>query len=569
MKLTWQLAQADPAQVEFLVKVLRVSPCLAKVLINRGLTDPKQVAEFFAPTINNLRDPKEIPGLIKAAERVLLAKQQGERVVVFGDYDVDGVSATAIMIETLKLLGIKTSYHIPHRHKEGYGLSIPVIEQLAASGAKLIITVDCGIANYAEIKRAADLGLEVIVTDHHNLPAKLPKAVAIVNPKMIEADHPSKELAGAGVAFKFAWGLLRLAGIKDSKFLISLLDLAALGTLADVVPLHLENRIIAVLGMRVINERTRLGIKALVQAASLPEQITVNNVYFSLAPRLNAAGRLEHAKLAAELLLTNDSVRASELASFLQQTNVKRQEIGDEIRAEVFAQINDQYLTNNRLVLLAGAGWHPGVIGITASKVVDEYFRPAVLVGVADGVGRGSARSVAGVNIFELLKSCADLFTHFGGHSGAAGFSILEDNLPELTVRLRETANQNISAYDLAPKLVLEAEISLVELSLSLVQQFAQLEPYGQGNSQPVFLSRNLKILDMKKVGKDGRHFKAKFCANDIILDTIAFSKGSWVDELSYDQTYDLAYRLEANEWNGFVNVQLSLVDIREAEPTR
>ncbi|MBU0502742.1 MAG: single-stranded-DNA-specific exonuclease RecJ, partial [Candidatus Margulisbacteria bacterium] len=510
-------------------------------------------------------DPKDIPGLVKAAERVLLAKKNNEKVVVFGDYDVDGVTATSIMVETLKFLGINTSYHIPHRHQEGYGLSIPAIEKLAQGGAQLIITVDCGISNLAEIARAKQLGLDVIVTDHHNLPAKLPQACAIVNPKIIQGDHPAKELAGAGVAFKFAWGLLRVAGNRDSKFLLSLLDLAALGTLADVVPLHAENRILAVLGMRVINERRRAGIVALADVASLADHITVSNIYFAIAPRINAAGRLDHARQAAELLLTQDPSQAKKLAVELNEINVKRRSIGDEIREAVFEQINDTYLAANKVVVLSGDDWHPGVIGITASKVVDSCARPAVLVGVVDGEGRGSARSIEGVNIFEILSSCADLFSRFGGHKGAAGFSIAQENIPILKERLAEVARLEISDEALMPKLMIDAEIKPTQLNLNLVKQLEKLEPYGQDNPQPIFMSSGLKIMDMKKVGKTGSHFKAKFCNNDVILDTIAFSKGNWADELSYDKRYDLAYRLEANEWNGFENVQLSLVDVRES----
>lgn len=552
--MKWQIANwSSPASI------------LDCLLVNRGLNDAKKIDQFLNPHISNLTDPKEIPGLVKAAARVLLAREKNEPVVVFGDYDVDGVTATAIMFETLKFLGLNVTYYIPHRHREGYGLSIPAIEQLAQDGAKLIITVDCGISNLAEIKKAGELGLDVIVTDHHNIPANLPRAFAILNPKIIEGDHPAKELAGAGVAFKFAWGLLRVAGIKDSKFLISLLDLAALGTLADVVPLHAENRILAVLGMRVINERKRQGIVALAEIASLPAQITVNNIYFAIAPRINAAGRLVHASHAAELLLTSDPATAKKLSFELNEINLKRQGIGDDIREAVFDQISDEYLAKNKIVVLSGPDWHPGVIGIIASKVVDACFRPTVLISVVDGEGRGSARSVAGVNIFEVLTSCSELFSRFGGHKGAAGFSITAEKIPRLKEKLANVASELINDESLQPKLMIDAEIKPGQLNLNFVKELERLEPYGQGNSQPVFMSRHLKILDMKKIGKDGRHFKAKFCNNDAILDTIAFSKGAWADELSYDKTYDLAYRLEANEWNGFVNVQLSLIDIRES----
>ncbi|MFA5113644.1 MAG: single-stranded-DNA-specific exonuclease RecJ [Candidatus Margulisiibacteriota bacterium] len=541
------------------------APLLDRILASRGIITPDDREKFLNPKLAQLRDPLEIPNIQAAAHRIMQAKERGEKTVVYGDYDVDGVTGTAILISTLKHLGLSVTYYIPHRYGEGYSLSPESVKKLAAEGVKLIVTVDCGIASAAEIALAAELGMTVVVTDHHNLPERLPPAAAIVNPKMIVGDHPSKYLSGAGVAFKVAWVLLRLAGEKDSVFLTSLLDLAALGTFSDVVPLTAENRILAVGGLRLINERKRLGLKLLAEAASLKGTIDADRVYFALAPRLNAAGRLEHASKAVELLLTDDPSKGKEMAQELNRINSRRQDIGAAIKDEVFAQLSDDYLAAHRLIVLAGENWHPGVIGIVASQIVDRYGKPAILIGINEGVGRGSARSVAGFNIYAILDSCRDLFLDFGGHEGAAGFEIEPARVPELQQRLGEQLAKNIDPESMVPKLELDAQIDPQEISLALIRELAKLAPFGEGNPSPLFMIGGLALAELKTVGKEGKHLKAWFGSNGIRLETIGFGFGALADKLDYNKEYDLAVNLEANEYNGFESVQLSLVDIREA----
>lgn len=538
---------------------------LDRILASRGIIDPDEREKFLNPKLAQLRDPLEIPNIQAAAHRIMQAKERGEKTVVYGDYDVDGVTGTAILISTLKHLGLSVTYYIPHRYGEGYSLSPESVKKLAAEGVKLIVTVDCGIASADEIALAAELGMTVVVTDHHNLPERLPPAAAIVNPKMIAGDHPSKYLSGAGVAFKVAWVLLRLAGEKDSVFLTSLLDLAALGTFSDVVPLTAENRILAVGGLRLINERKRLGLKLLAEAASLKGTIDADRVYFALAPRLNAAGRLEHASKAVELLLTDDPIRGKEMAQELNRINSRRQDIGAAIKDEVFAQLSDDYLAAHRLIVLAGENWHPGVIGIVASQIVDRYGKPAILIGINEGVGRGSARSVAGFNIYAILDSCRDLFLDFGGHEGAAGFEIEPARVPELQQRLGEQLAKNVDPESMVPKLELDAQIDPQEISLALIRELEKLAPFGEGNPSPLFMIGGLALAELKTVGKEGKHLKAWFGSNGIRLETIGFGFGALAGKLDYNKEYDLAVNLEANEYNGFESVQLSLVDIREA----
>jgi len=567
----WQLIDPNPTLARALSKELKVSPLIAQILINRGVKDKVSAESFLKPRLAHLRDPMEIPNIKKAAERLLGTKAprlrsgqaQGQKVLIFGDYDVDGVTGTSILLHTLKFLGIEADYYIPHRYGEGYSLSIEAVRKIAESGVKLIVTVDCGVSNVAEIDEANKLGIEVIVTDHHNLPKELPKAYAIVNPKMIP-DHPSEHLSGAGVAFKFAWALLKIAGEKDSVFLTSLLDLASLGTISDIVPLNRENRILAAAGLVQINQRKRLGIRELAENSSLHGRISIKNINFGLAPRINAAGRLEHASKSVELMTTDDPERARELAKELSQINTRRQGIGRDIKEEVFSQLNDDYVRDNRLVVLSGQDWHPGVIGIVASQVVDRFSRPAVLIGTSNGRGRGSARSIEGINIFNILSTCQDLFTDFGGHAGAAGFEIESGKIPELIKRLQKIGEERISPDDLRAKIEIDSIIDPSRITMTMVKELEILDPHGEGTPLPVFSSGGLTLSSAKTVGADGRHLKAKFTDGRVTIDVIGFGFGNYLGRLSYDRKYDIAYHLEANEWDGFETVQMSLVDVRE-----
>ena len=562
----WVIGPENRELAAELSRSLNLSPLLGRILVKRGLSSPAAAQNFLKPRLAALRDPFEIPNIEAAARRVLQARDAEEKVTVYGDYDVDGVTGTTILVQTLTQLGIETDYYIPHRYGEGYSLSPESVRKIAAAGTRLIVTVDCGISSAAEVKLAGELGLDVIVTDHHNLPDQLPPAVAIVNPKQIAGAHPSRDLSGAGVAFKFAWALFRLAGIKENTFLTSLLDLAALGTISDVVPLVDENRILAVSGLELIDQRRRLGLKQLAEAAALSGKISVNKIYFGLAPRLNAAGRLEHASKSVELLLADDPHKAGELAREISRINSRRQEIGGSIRDEVFLSLDERSAADSKLIFLSGDNWHPGVIGIVASQVVDRFFRPTVMIGVNDGVGRGSARSIEGLNIFSLLNACRDLFIDFGGHEGAAGFEIETAKIPELKRRLLAEVDKQVDPADLVPKLEIDAEVAPAEISLGLVKELEQLAPHGEGNPAPVFIVKGLSLTDYKKVGKDGKHFKAWFSKDGVNLEAIGFGLGGLAEQMDHSAAYDVAVNLETNEWNGFESVQLSLIDVRRAE---
>ena len=558
----WQVSRQEKEAAQEISKASKISTILAQALINRGLSGIAEIDAFITPKLNFLSNPYDIPDMEKAAQRVLLAKEKRERVAVYGDYDVDGVTGTAILLLTFKDLGIDATYYIPHRYSEGYGLNNNAIKKLFDEGIKLIVTVDCGISNVIEIEYANSLGMEVVVTDHHNPPKMLPKAYSIVNPKLIDGNHRARELSGSGVAFKFAWGLYRSAGIKDSTNLMEMLDLAGLGTIADVVPLLDENRILAIYGLKNLNDCKRIGLRSLIDAAGIKKKITSSTVNFAISPRLNSAGRIEHASLSVELLTTKDELIAKKLALELNRLNSKRQGIGSQIQEEVFAKIGEK---PERSIVLSGNSWNPGVIGIVASKVVDRYNRPAVLIGVNEGIGRGSARSIDGINIFNVLSECKDLFTDFGGHKKAAGFEVVEDNIPELTRRLKEIIDGIVSDEELVPTLEIESALDPKDITMSLASELELLDPHGEENPPPVFVSYGLKLIDMRRVG-DGTHLKARFTDGKVTLDSIGFSLGDLASKLKLGDLYDLAYNLEVNEFNGLESAQLNLVDIRNEE---
>ncbi len=555
----WLVSRQEKEAAQEISKASRISTTLAQVLINRGMSGISEIDAFITPKLSYLSSPYEIPDMEKAAQRVLSAKNKGERVAVYGDYDVDGVTGTAILLLTLKDLGIDVTYYIPHRYSEGYGMNNSAVKKLFDEGVRLIVTVDCGISNLLEIEYANSLGMEVVVTDHHNPPAELPKAYALVNPKLIDGDHSARELSGAGVAFKFAWGLYRTAGIKDSSNLMDMFDLAGLGTIADIVPLLDENRILAVYGLKSLNNCNRAGLKSLIESVGIKKKITSSSVNFAIAPRLNSAGRLEHASLSVELLITRDQLKARTLALELNRLNSKRQSIGKQIQEEVFSKIGEN---PEKSIVLCGNSWNPGVIGIVASQVVEKYYRPAVLIGLNEGIGRGSARSIDGINIFGALNECRDLFSDFGGHKKAAGFEVVEDNIPELIRRLKEIIDEMMSDEDLMPTLEIETVLDPREITMGLASELELLDPHGEDNPPPVFASYGLKLIDMRRVG-DGSHLKARFTDGKVTLDSIGFSLGGMAPKLTLGDNYDLAYNLEVNEFNGFESAQLNVVDIR------
>ena len=560
--------------------MVRFSPLpelVVQLLWSRGVRAPDEVEAFLAG-VARVDNPFRMAGMNEAVERIRRAIRTGERIAVYGDFDADGVTATALMVQTLSALGAFVRPYIPHRVDEGYGLNNSALSELARDGQRLIITVDCGIRAVDEVAFANRLGLDVIVTDHHSVGAVLPPALACINPKRADCDYPFKGLAGVGLAYKLAQGLLRTqqqAPIRRDLTVdldeADLLDLVALGTVADLAPLLDENRALVQRGLERINQPQRPGLKALIKKTGLTEgQITSSSIGYILGPRINAAGRLESAMLAYDLLQTDDVVKADRLAAELDQLNVRRQHLTAQSVEAAQSQIEADG-TNDLLYMVASQEFPSGIVGLVAGRLVEQYYRPSLVVELGDRQSRGSARSIAEFDITKALDKCAaaGLLVRHGGHAAAAGFTVENKKLPALKAALQEIAAEELSDKDLQPSLTIDAKLNLGDADFATMGLLQQLEPTGYANPQPLFLSRRLQVRDARKVGADGAHLKLVVSdpeagpRREAAWDAIAFRQGHWYGKLP--RVIDLAYKLEENHWNGNKRLQLVVEDLRPA----
>ncbi|MBO8125831.1 MAG: single-stranded-DNA-specific exonuclease RecJ [Firmicutes bacterium] len=557
--------QVDQTELDRLVKATGASRLTVEILYRRGFCTSEEIKRFLAPDQSQLHDPRLLPGVSQAIERVLAAQRSGEPVVVYGDYDCDGITSTYTMLQVLRALGIAADYYIPNRLDEGYGLNAEAVTKLAEKYS-LMITVDSGITACREVELANSLGLDVIITDHHTPGEELPPALAVINPKIAESKYPFPELAGVGVAYKVAQALWEAAQ-PDLPVPLSP-AVVMLGTVADIVPLVDENRIIVAQGLANLPATDNLGLKALIQEAGKnPAEVTAGQVAFNLAPRINAAGRLGQADLALQLLLCTDQTEAFRIARKLSQLNAKRQSIEEEILAEAVKAVEETWQPEDKAIVVAGEGWHSGVVGIVAARLVELYSRPSVVITLEGDEGHGSARSVPGVNIYDALSRCSHLLLGFGGHSGAAGLSIHREKVGELRQEFCRVVDEMISAEDLVPQLVIDAEATLEDITEQLVNEYAALEPFGYGNPKPVLAIRGLQLQEVRKVGHSNDHLKLTVAQGNTICDAIGFSLGAWADILDwYCGPVDLAFTPEINQWRGQKNIQLQLKDVRIPE---
>lgn len=541
-------------------KELDISPVVAQVLVNRGVADADAALRFLNGGVEALPDPRLMLGMDRAVERIGAAIAGGEKITVYGDYDVDGVTATSLLYRLLGRLGGVADYYIPERQSEGYGLNAAALEALQRAGTRLVITVDCGISAAAEVAALAGR-MDIIVTDHHQPPAVLPPALAILNPKQPGCPYPDKNLAGVGVAFKLAQALwLKYGGGVP---LADYLDLVATGTIADIVPLTGENRVLVKLGLATLASGGNPGLKALAKAAGLADgKVDAGRVGFGIAPRLNAAGRLGHAAAGVELLVTDDDARAAELAAELDRENGRRQAVEKELLAAAEAQAAGMDTAAAKVLVLAGEDWHPGVIGIVASRMVDRYYRPTVMISVKDGIGKGSCRSIPGFDIYSALSRCADLLIQFGGHQQAAGLTIDAANIDRLRERLSEIAAATLTADDYRPVLNIDCRVALDEIDAAFLQQLACLAPHGMGNPSPVFVCEDLAVSGVKPVGQEGRHLKLRVRRQRASGDVIGWDMGGLAGRLG-GGPIDLAFAPEFNEWQGQRSIQLKAHDVR------
>lgn len=567
-RTVWAFSSCDDMQARDISKQCGVSPAFARVLCSRGLTSPSVVEQFLNPELSGLHDPFLLPDMCAAAARLAMAAAAGEPIRIYGDYDVDGITAVAVLMSVLRAANANVDYYIPNRLVEGYGLNADAVERAAADGVKLLVTVDCGIGACEEVTLASSLGVDVIITDHHEPSDKFPECVAVVNPKRAESEYPFAGLAGVGVAFKLAsafWD--RYARHVPAADPLRFLDIVALGTVADVVPLVDENRIIVSHGLTMMASTSNLGVKSLIDASDLNgRQLKAGHISFSIGPRVNAAGRLGDPSLGARLFLTDSAEEASRLAALLDEENRRRQEIELDILKQVWEPVSRMNVNSTGAIVLGSPEWHSGVIGIVASKIAELTFRPTVLVAFEGEVGRGSGRSIPGFNLYEALGECSDLLLKYGGHAQAAGLSIRSSELEAFRERLNGLGCERFSRGDLAPTMRVDGELDEGEIRLELALELARLEPFGLGNPAPVFVSRNMLVLDSRQVGAEGRHLKLKLGRGQKVVDGIGFRMGASHSRVARQSAeVDVAYSLEVNEWNGRTGVELVFKDIVES----
>ncbi|NQT89139.1 single-stranded-DNA-specific exonuclease RecJ [bacterium] len=569
----WHIRDCDDALRDELADAVGCSPLLAQLLLNRNISTQAAVRCFLEPDLKGLHDPGLLPDIDKAVARIRKAQGEKERVLIYGDYDADGVTSTSLLLQLLRVLGIDVHYYIPHRIDEGYGLNIEAVETAADEGVRLIVTCDCGTNSVAEVERARELGIDVIITDHHEPGHAIAPALAVVNAKLTGSLYPFRELAGVGVAFKLAWALAQSYSpgtrVTDEfrSFLLEAMGLVAIGTVADVVPLIDENRIFAVYGLHALRRTRSPGLGALVrQVGAVDRPLQPSDVSFKIGPRLNAAGRLAEADLCVQLLTSDSPPDAADIAQTLDAKNRQRQKIQATILASARAKLeNVDDWAERRSIVLADAEWHPGVVGIVASKIAEQYSRPAVLLSIEDGFARGSARSVHAFNLFEAVDACSELLEHYGGHAAAAGMTLSVDNLDAFTERFEQRAREKLGDWEPCGIIQADAEVELPSIDRSLVLDLERLSPFGQGNPQAVFISRGVAVAGRPKLlGTSGKHVAFYIRQGDTSYRAVGFNMGDLYEPLSAGNvTCDVAYTPEINRFRGAETVELKLCDVR------
>lgn len=541
-------------------KKIHKNNLISKLLSGRGMNDEHMVDEFLHPDISKLYDPFLLKDMDAAVSRIDRAIKKGQKIAIYGDYDVDGITSTSILFIALKKLGVDATYYIPERLNEGYGINEKAITYLKSLQTELIITVDCGITSIKEVEYTKSLGMDIIITDHHECKDAIPETI-VINPKRKDCIYPNKNLAGCGIAFKIVqalWITYNLSGVEE------FLDIAAIGTIADIVDLRGENRIIVKNGIEKINNSQKCGIKALKLVSEIGDNINSYNISFQIAPRINAVGRLSDAKIAVELFTTNDYDKALQIAKFLDMENRQRQKIEEEILNDVMQMIKEKIdIRTDRVIILASSKWHNGVVGIVASKIVERFHRPVILLCIDNNDNtrcKGSGRSISGFNLFDSLCSCDDLLLKYGGHEMAAGVTLETKNVDEFRNRLNSFCN-DIDPDIFLDKIYAEVETDTMNISMETAEALKLFEPYGNGNPSPLLYLKNIKILSMKGIGNKEQHLKMSFEKNGNVYNGIFFNGSEFL--INKYNMVDIMYNLDINEWNNNKSIQLKLKDIR------
>ena len=578
MHRRWFINRTNPEYIAYISKTASVSPALAQILINRGIKTPGEINTFLNPHISQLSDPFDIQGMGIAVDRIMAASKSGERILVHGDYDVDGLSATAIVLKALKMLGIDSHYFIPNRIEHGYGFNPSSVKKAKQAGATLIITVDCGITSFETVALCKKEGIDVIITDHHEPPRSqrsevrsqtedselttdnylLPDALAVINPKISNHKSSISNLSGAGVAFKLAHAL---SAIHDSQFTIhDLIDLAALGTMADAVPLTGENRFIVKEGVKLIKDGTRPGLNALKRVSGIEERILKPGLLlFTIIPRINAAGRVSDSTNVVKLLLTDSEDEANEISLWLDKHNSERQKIEGEVYQEAICKLNSKGI--GPAIVLASEGWHLGVIGIVASRIAETFYRPTFVISIEGQVAKGSARSIPSFDIYKALTGCREFLTGFGGHKQAAGLELKVDDILSFEKCINRIADETLTEKDFISSIEIDADVDFSDINFNLTTEIGMLEPFGSGNPEPLLGSKRLEVLYPKIVGNN--HLRMKLRQKNQSLDAIGFDMAVFFDRLEAATTVDAVFTPFVNEWEGVRGLQLNLKAFR------
>ncbi len=568
LKKRWKIREIeDDYTVKSLADSLNISDVLARLLVLRNIKNFNQAKYFFRPTLDSLHDPFLMDGMEEATYRVIKALTENQLICIYGDYDVDGTCSTALLYMFLKELGANVQFYIPQRLTEGYGISKSGIDNVHARGTALLISVDCGITAVEETQYANELGIDVIICDHHQPKDDLPPALAVLDPLKPACNYPFKYLSGAGVAFKLAQGVSERIGKRELP--MKYLDLVALAGAADIVPLVDENRVLVKEGLDGINISPRPGIAALIESSNIsPGNLTSGQVVFTIAPRINAVGRLGDAQRAVELLITNDKDYALELAQVLESENYQRRKIDEDTYDSALEIVeNSLDLSEEVAIILHQEKWHPGVIGIVASRLVERYYRPTIMLTTVDGVAKGSARSISNFNIYEALKKCEDLLIHFGGHQAAAGLAVEVDKIEEFKAKFNQIVKQSISEEDLLPEINIDSVLKFSEITPKFLRIVDQFSPFGPGNMRPVFLSENVEIVNNPRiVGTSHLVLSLKQNGSEKVFDCIGFNMGEYLDLVRSRCAIDVVFTIDKTTKDGRTFPQFRLKDIKTKE---
>lgn len=567
MSFRWVYATPENEEaVSALQKQLGIPPKIARLLTLRGIDSYDRAKDFFRPDLSQIHDPFLMKDMDKATERFAEAIRDGQKILIYGDYDVDGTTSVSVLYIFLKEFGVDVDFYIPHRFKEGYGINEEGIQYAIDIDADLIVSVDCGITAVEETEHAKEHGIDLIICDHHNVGDVIPDAVAVLDPKRKDCNYPFDGLSGAGVGFKLLQGTVKKLGLSE-QVAFKLLDLVAISIASDIVPIEDENRILMRAGLEQINTAPRIGIKALLELINLEiGSISTSNIVFSIGPRINAAGRMGDATKAVQLLISDTPAEAKSRAHELESINVARRDKDTETMEEAKAMVDEKYdLDKISSMVLHQPDWHLGVIGIVASRLVDAYGRPAIMLSTVDGKIKGSARSIDGFNIYEAFKECEDLLEQFGGHEYAAGLTIDKENLEEFRRRIDEIAENNLTEEDFKPELKIACDLDLNDVDMRFWKLLSQFEPFGPGNMRPIFVTKNVRVMGVPTIVGKG-HLKMKVAQNGSgVFDVIGFNMHEYLPVVrnSEEQQLDIAYSLEENEWNGRRTLQIRLRDVQ------